>query len=142
MKKLLTVLFSLITINGFCQSLDSIKHIEIISEIQDSMALINKTDIDKINKTFYELKLADSLNVINDSIINSLYVKNHVLDSILQTQKVMIENEKSINDHLVIEHSSEINYYKKELKKSNNRKIAWQSTTGVSLLAIILILIL
>ena len=52
MKKLLIIIFSLISVNCFCQSLDSIKHIEIISEIRDSMALINKDDIDKTTDDF------------------------------------------------------------------------------------------
>lgn len=142
MKKLLIILFSLITISGFSQSLDSIKHIEIISEIQDSMALINKSDIDKINKTYYELEIADSLNVINDSIINQLTVYNHKMDSIIQNQKVVIENENVIKNQLLEDYSSEIKYYEKELKKSTNQKIAWQSTTGLSILAIILIILL
>lgn len=142
MKRLLIILFSLIAFSGFSQSLDSIKHIEIISEIQDSMALINKIDIDKINKTFHELECANDLNRINDSIINTLVIETHYLDSILQTQAIIIENEKQIQLQLKSDHSTEVNYYKKELKKSNNKRIAWQSTTGLSLLAIILIILL
>lgn len=142
MRKILTALFILITFSGFCQSVDSIKYIEIVSEIQDSMALINKCDIDKINQTFYELKISDSLNVINDSIINNLQVQNYKLDSILTSQKIIIDNADMIRDKLILDHSSEIDYYKKELKRSNSRMIAWQSTTGVSILAIILIILL
>jgi hypothetical protein len=111
------------TINGFGQSLDSIKHIEIVSEIQDSMALLNKADIDLINKTFYDLEQSKKLNQINDSIIELLVIKNVNLDSILQTQKVIIENEKLIKNQLSIEHENEITHYKRELKKSNNKKI-------------------
>lgn len=128
--------------NGFSQSLDSIKHIELISEIQDSMALINKSDINKINQTFHELECANALNEINDSIINTLVIQTHYLDSILQNQQVIIENEKLINDQLVLDHSAEINHYEKELRQSKNKKIMWQSTTGLSLLTIILILLL
>ena len=124
MRKILTILFILITFSGFCQSIDSIKHIEIISEIQDSMALINKCDIDKINQTFYELKISDSLNVINDSIINNLQVQNYKLDSILNSQKTIIYNSDIIRNELVLNHLSEIDYYKKELEKSNNKRIA------------------
>ena len=124
MRKILTILFILITFSGFCQSIDSIKYIEIVSEIQDSMALINKHDIDKINQTFYELKISDSLNVINDSIINNLQVQNYKLDSILTSQKIIIDNADMIRDELILDHSSEIDYYKKELKRSNSRMIA------------------
>ena len=122
--------------------MDSIKHIELISEIKDSMALINKHDIDKINRTFHELKIADSLNIINDSIINNLNIQNTKLDSIVRSQKAIIENEQTIRSEIITQHSSEIDFYKKELKKSNNRKIIWQSTTGISLLTIVLIILL
>lgn len=142
MRTLLTILFSLISFIGFSQSLDSIKHVEVISEIKDSMALINKCDIDKINKAFHDLKIADSLNVVNDSIISNLEIKNECLDSILKSQKVIIANKDLINNQLIVDHDNEVIYYKKELKKSNNKKVAWQSTTGVSLLVIILILLL
>lgn len=143
MKKLLIVLIcNLLTLSGFCQSLDSIKHIEIVSEIRDSMALINKDDIDAINRTFYELEISDSLNQINDSIINQLVIQNHKLDSIMQSQQVVILNDQIIQSKLTLDHKNEIDRYKKELKRTNNKKIAWQSTTGLSLLAIILIILL
>ena len=143
MKKLLIVLIcNLLTLSGFCQSLDSIKHIEIVSEIHDSMALINKDDIDVINRTFYELEISDSLNQINDSIINQLVIQNHKLDSIMQSQQVIILNDQIIQSKLTLDHKNEIDRYKKELKRTNNKKIAWQSTTGLSLLAIILIILL
>jgi hypothetical protein len=32
--------------------------------------------------------------------------------------------------------------YKKEIKRSNNKKVLWQSTTGASILAIILLILL
>lgn len=133
---------NLLTLSGFCQSLDSIKHIEIVSEIRDSMALINKDDIDAINRTFYELEISDSLNQINDSIINQLVIQNHKLDSIMQSQQVVILNDQIIQSKLTLDHKNEIDRYKKELKRTNNKKIAWQSTTGLSLLAIILIILL
>lgn len=143
MKKLLIVLIcNLLTLSGFCQSLDSIKHIEIVSEIRDSMALINKDDIDAINRTFYELEISDSLNQINDSIINQLVIQNHKLDSIMQSQQVVILNDQIIQNKLTLDHKNEIDRYKKELRRTNNKKIAWQSTTGLSLLAIILIILL
>ena len=139
---MIILIFSLISLSNYCQSLDSIKHIEIISEIQDSMALLNKQDIDKINEVFYDLRIADSLNTINESIISNLLVKNNKLDSIMRSQKVIIENESLIRNQIILNHNSEIDFYKKELRKANNKKIVWQSTTGISLLAIILIIVL
>ena len=123
MKKILLIIFSFIAFSGFSQSLDSIKHIEIISEIQDSMALINKTDIDKINKTFFDLEISDSLNQVNDSIINTLTIINHNLDSIICAQEIIIENDSQIKSQIIYETNVEINKYKSELKKSNNKKI-------------------
>lgn len=106
------------------------------------MALINKDDIDKINNTFYELEVADSLNHVNDSIINLLIIQNNKLDSIMRHQKVVIENNDIIKTQIIADHTSEIDMYKKELKRSNNKKILWQSTTGASILAIILLILL
>lgn len=143
MKRLLfTLLISLMSFNLFGQSLDSIKHIEIISEVQDSMALINKSDIDKINQTFHELEISNRLNQVNDSIINALEIQTHYLDSVLQSQKIIIENEKLIKKQLTEQHSYEVEFYKKELKKESNKKIAWQTTTGLSLLSVILLILL
>ena len=87
------------------------------------MALINKSDIDKINQVFHELECANALNEINDSIIDTLVIQTHYLDSILQNQKVIIENEKLINDQLILDHSVEINHYDKELRRTKNEKI-------------------
>jgi hypothetical protein len=124
MKRLLLIIvISLITHVSFGQHLDSIKHIEIISEVQDSMALINKRDIDKINETFYELRVSRQLNDINDSIINVMTIQTQYLDSILRSQKVVIENDKLIRDQLITQHSYEVEFYKKELRTSNNKKI-------------------
>jgi hypothetical protein len=43
---------------------------------------------------------------------------------------------------LITQHSYEVEFYKKELRTSNNKKIVWQTTTGLSLLTIILIILL
>lgn len=106
------------------------------------MALINKEDVDKINNTFYELEVADSLNHVNDSIINLLAVQNNKLDSIMRHQKIVIENNDIIKTQMIADHTSEIDMYKKELKRSDNKKILWQSTTGACILTIILLILL
>ena len=36
------------------QFLPGVKHIEVVSEIEDSMILLNKPDVDKINKTYFD----------------------------------------------------------------------------------------
>lgn len=49
MKQLILFLLLLLTIPIYGQVIEGVKHIEIVSEIQDTMALLNKPDIDKIN---------------------------------------------------------------------------------------------
>ena len=46
MKKLITILFLFFSILGYGQTIEGVKHIEIVSEIQDTMALLNKKDIE------------------------------------------------------------------------------------------------
>ena len=41
MKKLITILFLFFSILGYSQTIEGVKHIEIVSEIQDTMALLN-----------------------------------------------------------------------------------------------------
>lgn len=82
------------------QFLPGVKHIEIVSEIEDSMVLLNKPDVDKINKTYFEKSKLDSLNVHKDQIINILEDKIYVQDSIIIYKNSLLENEITINAHL------------------------------------------
>lgn len=120
----------------FAQELNQIKHIEIVSEIQDSMALLNKTDIEKINKTFYEKRKSDSLNVINDSIISHLSKINMKLDSVALNQLKIIQNDEIIITRL----QSETGNLQKKLKKAHNT-IAIETTAGIIVIAILCLLI-
>ena len=63
-----------------------VKHVEVISEIQDTMALINKDDINKINKVFYERNVLDSLRVVDSCIIENQNKLKQLTDSIVATQ--------------------------------------------------------
>ena len=76
--------------------IDSIKHVEVVSEIQDSMVLLQKSDVDKINKTFFEKNQLDSLNTLNEKIIFNLEQVNSTLDSIIVNQQLIIENHTEI----------------------------------------------
>ena len=49
----ITIILIFISLNCFSQNISQIKHLETISEITDTMALINKQDIDKINRTYF-----------------------------------------------------------------------------------------
>lgn len=129
---------------GQTDSFNKIKHIEIISEIQDTMALINKDDINKINKVFYERNVLDSLRIVDSCIIESQNKLKQLTDSIVVTQINTIENQSSIIEHyetVISESNSEIIELEKKQKKDKNSKIAWQSISG-TLAAVVLVLLL
>ena len=120
----------------------SIKHIEIISEIRDSMLLINIEDANKINKIFHEYSKLDSINQINSEIIESLIVKNKYLDSLILNHKKIVNNYERINLELNNCINKKESYYEKQLLKARREKIGWQSATGISLLITLIILLL
>lgn len=107
----------------FAQDFSSIKHIEVISEIQDSMALINNEDVNKINKVFFEKEKLDSLRVIDQKIIDNLVISNSKLDSIILNKNVIISNNEEIKNNLSKELDQKSKQYKKSLKKERAKKI-------------------
>lgn len=121
-----------------------VKHVEVISEIQDTMALINKDDINKINKVFYERNVLDSLRVVDSCIIENQNKLKQLTDSIVTIQINTIENQSSIIEQyetVISESNSEIIELEKKQKKDKNSKIAWQSISG-TLAAVVLVLLL
>lgn len=129
---------------GQDDSLNKIKHIEIISEIQDTMALINRDDINKINKVFYERNVLDSLRIVDSCIIENQNKLKQLTDSIVVTQINTIENQSSIIEQyetVISESNSEIIELEKKQKRDKNSKIAWQSVSG-TLAAVVLVLLL
>ena len=105
------------------------------------MALINKEDINKINKVFYDKNLLDSLNKVNLELVNLLMVKTEYLDSILVNQKSVINNqEKTI---MSLQHNLNTNdvKYKELLNKEINKKNFWKSSTFISVLSLIIVLL-
>lgn len=125
------------------QSLDSLKHVVIVTELQDSMALINNNDINIINKVFYERDLLDSLNSVNDSLIRKLDLVRINQDNIIRKQKAVIQNDSliKIQYQLAIDDRNKtIQDNQKAIKNQKNQKIVWQSTTGA--LAIVLLVVL
>ena len=117
-------------------------HLEYISEPTDSMALISKEDIDIINNVFNERNTLDSLHNVNEQIISNLEIKNKLQLSTIKSQAVMLENKDAIIRELEIRNDNSVRYYSKELKKEKNKKISFQTTTGIGIVAIILILLL
>lgn len=136
MRKILLAL-SLIGFTSYAQT-----HIEYISEPTDSMALISKQDIDIINNVFNERNVLDSLHNINEQIISTLEITNRIQNDLLETQSLIIVNKDQIIEELEERNKNNIQCYSKELKKEKNKKISFQTTTGLSIIAIILLLLL
>lgn len=127
------------------QSLDSLKHITIVTELQDSMALINNNDINIINKVFYERNLLDSLNSVNDSLIRKLDLVRINQDNIIRKQKAIIQNDSliKIQYQLTIDDRNKIiQDNQKAIKNQKNQKIVWQSTTGALAVALLVVLLI
>ena len=127
------------------QSLDSLKHITIVTELQDSMALINNDDINIINKVFYERDLLDSLNSVNDSLIRKLDLVRINQDNIIRKQKAVIQNDSliKIQYKLAIDDRNKIiQDNRKAIKNQKNQKIIWQSTTGALAIALLVVLLI
>lgn len=141
MKKLITILFLFFSILGYGQTIEGVKHIEIVSEIQDTMALLNKKDIDKINQVFFEKEKLDSLNRANEELISLYQAKclsllniSSLKDDIIKDKDLLIDETK---DALEAKYEDQ----KLETKKMRNKKLIWQ---GISIaeIAIFLIIIL
>lgn len=137
MRTILTLLLMLCFTSMAAQT-----HLEYISEPTDSMALISKEDIDIINNVFNERNTLDSLHNVNEQIISNLEIKNKLQLSTIKSQAVMLENKDAIIRELEIRNDNSVRYYSKELKKEKNKKISFQTTTGIGIVAIILILLL
>lgn len=108
------------------QSLDSLKHVAIVTELQDSMALINNDDINTINKAFYERDVLDSLNLVNDSLIRKLDLVRINQDNIIRKQKAIIQNDSliKIQYQLAIDDRNKIiQDNQKAIKNQKNQKI-------------------
>lgn len=136
MRKIL-ILFLLLNVTCFAQT-----HVEYISEKCDSMALINQSDIDVINNVFAERNKLDSLNTINNKIIETLELETEVLDSIVKKQLITIDNDRIIHQNLKRNYEKVLNKYNQDLKKERNQKTSFQITTGLGLIAIILLILL
>lgn len=87
------------------------------------MVLLQKSDVDKINKTFFEKNQLDSLNTLNEKIIFNLEQVNSTLDSIIVNQQLIIENHTEIENSLTKELEECQDFYDRSLKKERRRKI-------------------
>lgn len=116
---LLIIIFSLFGLSVYGQ------HIELVSNVTDSMALVSKEDIDIINNVFYERNILDSLNIVNEEIIRNLNLTSIELHKIIANQKVIIQNDSLIKDKyqlLLDEREKIIQKYQKDIKSQKTQK--------------------
>lgn len=140
MKQLiLFLLLLLLVVPMYGQVIEGVKHIEIVSEIQDTMALLNKKDIDKINQVFFEREKLDSLNKVNEELVMVYQVKclqllqiSDLKDGIIKDKDLLIDETK---DALEAKYEDQ----KLETKKMKNKKLIWQ---GISIAEITIFLII
>lgn len=145
--KTLAIIFSfLMCFTGLsAQTLDSLKHVVVVTEVRDSMALVNNNDINIINKVFYERDILDSLNTVNDSLIRKLTLVNIAQQSIIYNMQEIIKTDSLI----VSQYKNTIDYKNQviqdtenELDKQKKWNKIWQSTSGVlAIISLILIIL-
>lgn len=144
MKVLALIVGLLMCFTGLnAQSLDSLKHVVVVTEMQDSMALINNNDINIINKAFYERAVLDSLHKVDKILIRNLDLVKIEQDKIIKNQRAIIQNDSIIKKQyqLAIDEKNQIiKDNEKAAKIQKTQKTIWQSTTGA--LAIVLIVVL
>lgn len=144
MKLLALIIGFMLCFTGLnAQSIDSLKHIVVVTEMQDSMALINNNDINIINKVFHEREVLDSLHEVDGTLIRKLDLVRIEQDKIIKNQRVVIQNDSIIKRQyqLAIDQKNQIiKDNEKAVKIQKTQKTIWQSTTGA--LAIVLIIVL
>ncbi len=142
MKQLiLFLLLFLLVVPMYGQVIEGVKHIEIVSEIQDTMALLNKKDIDKINQVFFEREKLDSLNKVNEDLVMVYQAKCLQLLQISDLKDGIIKDKDLLIDETKTSLEAKYEDQKLETKKMRNKKLIWQ---GISIaeIAIFLIIIL
>lgn len=137
MRKILIFILSFI-----CLPMLSQTHVVYVSEPTDSMALINKKDIDIINNVFNERNVLDSLHNLNEQIISNLEQESVIKDSIIVGQNNIIENKELIISELEDKTGQMTETYNKKLKQEKNKTISFQALTGAGIVAIILLILL
>ena len=127
------------------QPLDSLKHIVVVTELQDSMALINNKDINLINKAFYERELLDSINSVNDTLIKKLDLIRISQHNIINKQKIIIQNDSLIKikyRSIIDDKNKTIRNNQEAIKNQKNQKRTWQSATGALAIALLVVLLI
>lgn len=109
---------------GFAQLPKEVKHIEIASEVVDTMILVNKPDLDKINTAFYRLEIYEDLNETNEEIISNLQLETNKLKELADKQEIIIDNQKQQLANREKENKELISDLEKQIKRAN-RKIVF-----------------
>ena len=124
MKQLiLFLLLFLLVVPMYGQVIEGVKHIEIVSEIQDTMALLNKKDIDKINQVFFEREKLDSLNRTNEELISLYQAKCLSLLNISSLKDDIIKDKDLLIDETKTSLEAKYEDQKLETKKMRNKKL-------------------
>lgn len=142
MKWLISLFLICVSYVAFAQLPTEVKHVELVSEVADTMVLINKPDLDKINTAFYRLDKSDSLNVVNDRIITNLEVESRKLNQIIETQKYIISNKDEQIRTIKLQNKEIVSDLEKQISRANAGKTFWQFTTGAGVIGIIILAIL
>ena len=119
MRKLICLLLIFLPLIGFAQLPDKVKHVEIASEVVDTMIMINKSDLDKINTAFYRLEVSDSLNVVNDRLIEDLTLTSDKLKDMVESQRIIIENKDILIERINSNNQEIVSDLEKQLKRAN-----------------------
>lgn len=141
MKRLISILLLLLSFTCFAQLPKDIKCVEVASQVADTMVLINKPDLDKINTAFYRLESLDSLQVINEKLISNLENQNQGLNDIIDSQQKIIENQTIQIKNTKDESKDVISDLEKQVKSVNRKRTFWEFTTGLGVLGIIFLAI-
>lgn len=140
MKKLIFILFLFFSV--LCSGqIQGVKHIEIVSDICDTMILINKQDADKINRTYFEKNKIDSINKINEEVIKLYTQKEASLVKIIDLKDSIIKDKDQLISETKTSLEGKYEAQKQETKKMRTKKIIWQSISlaeiGIFLLIIL-----
>lgn len=121
----------------FAQLPDTVKHVEIASQVADTMILINKPDLDKINTAFYRLDTYEELNRVNEELIADLKIESNNLKEIASKQEIIIENQKIQLVNKDTQYKETISDLEKQVKRANTWTTIWQVLSGIEALGIV-----
>ena len=139
MRRIITILLLFVSLVCSAQLPEKVKCLEMASTPADTMILINKPDLDKINTTFYRLEVADSLNAVNDEIISTLTSKADTLEEISDSQKQIIENQQTQIEDIKKKNLEVITDLESQVKRANTEKAFSNATMLAGIIAIFFI---